>query len=170
MAKRSKVFAEPGMLIDGASSVLGAVAGDRGTERLIADARSSCQADWTILRRASINGLIVGPLDLTAAAVAGIAGNLRQPVVHWDSSQTSAPPELTGGTLVIRDVDRLDPGQQDRLLRWMRRRCPAVQVLVVARTPLFAEVVHGRFSAELYYRMNTVIVEVRAPLDLPSVF
>jgi transcriptional regulator of acetoin/glycerol metabolism len=40
-------------------------------------------------------------------------------------------------------------------------------VLALARSPLFAQVVDGRFSAALYYGLNTVMVEVRAPADMP---
>jgi transcriptional regulator of aromatic amino acid metabolism len=36
-----------------------------------------------------------------------------------------------------------------------------------ARAPLFAQVTDGRFSASLYYRINTVTVEMRAPADMP---
>jgi transcriptional regulator of acetoin/glycerol metabolism len=43
----------------------------------------------------------------------------------------------------------------------------AVQVLALARAPLFAQVIDGRFSSELYYRLNTVLVEVREQADLP---
>jgi len=44
---------------------------------------------------------------------------------------------------------------------------PSVQVLALAREPLFESVADGRFSAALYYRINTVVVEVRAAADLP---
>jgi hypothetical protein len=141
---------------------------DPETERLMSEALSSCEEEWTILRTSSVNALIVGALHLAAAAVAGMHTSLRQPVVWWDSSQAPEPPELTAGTLVIRDVDRLEAEQQARLLRWMGLRRPAVQVLALARTPLIARVVDGRFAPELYYRMNTVLVEVRAQADLPS--
>jgi DNA-binding NtrC family response regulator len=42
-----------------------------------------------------------------------------------------------------------------------------VRVLALARAPLFAQVTDGRFSAALYYRINTVTVEMRAPADMP---
>ncbi len=58
--------------------------------------------------------------------------------------------------------------QQDRLFDWIGRRCPRVQVLpALTRTPLFPHVLDGRFSAALYYCMNTVVIEVCAAADLP---
>ena len=128
---------------------------------------SARHEEWTILRTGFANGLIIGTPDLTEAAVARIEKGLRQPVAWWSSDQTNDIPEITAGTLVIRDVDRLDARQQECLARWMRVRCPRVQVLALARAPLFALVENGQFSAALYYCMNIVVVEVREPADLP---
>ena len=131
------------------------------------NASSTCQAEWNVLRTVPVNGLLVGPIHLTAAAVAGIDESVRQPVVWWAPDQARDVPDVTRGTLVIRDVDRLDERQQERLSRWMGAHGHQLQVLSLARAPLFAQVVDGRFSADLYYRMNAVLVEVRAPADLP---
>jgi hypothetical protein len=125
------------------------------------------QAEWAVLRTSPINALLVGSPRLTGAAVARVERSVRQPVVWWAPAQTTDVPELTTGTLVIRDVDHLDQRQQERLTDWIGTRSPVVQVLALARTPLFARVEDGQFSAALYYRMNTVVVEVRAPADLP---
>jgi hypothetical protein len=123
--------------------------------------------EWTILCTSSVNGLIIGAPHLTEAAVAAIDKGVRQPVVWWAADQDLEIPALTAGTLVIRNVDRLDAGQQECLARWMRAHCPRVQVLALAGAPLFAQVEDGRFSAALYYCMNIVVVEVREPADLP---
>ena len=128
---------------------------------------SARHEEWTILRSSFANGLIIGTPDLAEAAVARFDKGLRQPLQWWSSDQASEIPELTAGTLVIRDVDRLDARQQECLSRWMRMHCPRVQVLALARAPLFAQVEDGRFSAALYYCMNIVVVEVREPADLP---
>ena len=124
-------------------------------------------AEWTILRTLPVNGLLIGALHLTAAAMARIDKTVRAPVVWWAPEQVVDVPDLTTGTLVIRDVDRLDEQQQDRLGKWICAHCPRVQVLALARTPLFARVTDGRFSAALYSRLNTVVVEVRGLADLP---
>jgi hypothetical protein len=123
--------------------------------------------EWTILRTQRVNALIVGAVHLTTAAVAGIAVSVRHPIVWWTPEQVFDVPDLTWGTLVIRDVDRLETRQQERLMHWMGTYCPRVQVLAMARAPLFPQVVDGRFSPALYYRMNTAVVEIRALADLP---
>ena len=168
MEHRSNAFAEASPQIDGILSRPRSANSDPAARRFPVDALSSCQAAWTSLRTSSVNGLVIGSLHLNAGAVAWIDRSLQQPVVWWDPTQTPAPAELTAGTLVIREIDRLEPQQQERLSRWLCRHRPALQVLALARTPLFEQVADGRFSPELYYRMNTVTVEVRGPADLPS--
>jgi hypothetical protein len=128
---------------------------------------SARQSEWSILRTSPVNGLLIGSPDLTAAAVAEMEKDLQQPLVWWSPDQGIDLPDLTGGTLVIRDVDDLDARQQEQLSRWIVLHAPGVQVLALAREPLFESVADGRFSAALYYRMNTVVVEVRVAADLP---
>jgi hypothetical protein len=130
-------------------------------------ASSARQSEWTILRTSPVNGLLVGSPDLTAAAVAEMGKSLRQPLMWWSPDQGIDLPNLTTGTLAIRDVDDLDARQQEQLVRWIALHAPGVRVLALAREPLFESVTHGRFSAALYYRLNTVVVEVRAAADLP---
>ena len=129
---------------------------------------SARQSEWTILRTSPVNGLLVGFCDLTAAAVAEMEQNLRQPLVWWSPDQGIDLPDLTAGTLVIRDARRsrrAAAGTAVPLDSPARPECR--EVLALAREPLFESVADGRFSAALYYRINTVVVEVRAAADLP---
>ena len=137
------------------------------SERQFMKTSSARQSEWTILRTSPVNGLLVGSPDLTAAAVAEMEKGLRQPLVWWSPDSGIDIPDLAIGTLVIRDVEDLDARQQEQLSRWIARHAPGVQVLALAREPLFESVADGRFSAALYYRMNTVVVDVRAAADLP---
>jgi hypothetical protein len=168
MENRSNAFAEASPQIDGMLLRPRSVNSAPAPKRFPVEASSSCQAAWTTLSTSSVNGLIIGSLHLNAAALAWIDRRLQQPVVWWHPAQTPDVPELAAGTLVIRATDRLEARQQERLSGLLSRHRPALQVLALARTPLFDQVVDGRFSSELYYRMNTVTVEVRGPADLPS--
>jgi hypothetical protein len=131
------------------------------------NALSARQAEWTILRTSPVNALLVGSRELTAAAVAEIENGLRQPVLWWSPEQTAGVPDLDAGTLVIRNVGALDSGQQEQLSRWIAVRSRGVQVLGLTREPLYEQVAAGRFSTWLYYRLNTVVVEIHAAADLP---
>ena len=109
------------------------------SERQFMKTSSARQSEWTILRTSPVNGLLVGSPDLTAAAVAEMEQNLRQPLVWWSPDQGIDFPDLTAGTLVIRDVDDLDVRQQEQLSRWIALHAPSVQVLALARAPLFEQ-------------------------------
>jgi hypothetical protein len=167
MENQSKVVTQASPLISGALSRRRPAQGDSPVGRSAVKRWRERQAEWAILRSSSINGLIVGAPHLTAVAVALLDRSLRLPVVSWAPDQTPEIPELTAGSLLIHDVDRLDARQQAQLSRWIGAHCPAVRVLALARSPLFAQVADGRFSAALYYGLNTVMVEVRAPADMP---
>ena len=140
---------------------------DRSSPRHFMKASSARQSEWTILRTSPVNGLLVGPRELTAAAIAEIEHGLRQPLVWWSPEQETDVPGLDAGTLVIRDVEALDSRQQEQLSRWIAVHSRGVQVLGLTREPLFENVAAGRFSTWLYYRLNTVVVEVQAAADLP---
>ena len=167
MENESKVATQASSLINGALSRRRPMQGDLPAGRSAVRRWRERQIEWAILRSSSINGLIVGAPHLTAVAVALLDRSLRQPVVSWAPDQTPDIPELTTGTLLIHDVDRLDARQQEQLSRWIAVHCPAARVLALARSPLFAQVADKRFSAALYYGLNTVMVEVRAPADMP---
>jgi hypothetical protein len=167
MENESKVVTQASPLVNGALSRRRPTQGNVPAGRSAVKRWRERQVEWAILRSSSINGLIVGAPHLTAVAVALLDRSLRQPVVSWTPDQTPDIPELIAGTLLIHDVDRLDARQQERLSRWIAVHCPAVRVLALACSPLFAQVADGRFSAALYYGLNTVMVEVRAPADMP---
>ena len=167
MENESKALTQASPLITGALSRRRSAIGDAAAGGPAVRRWRERQIEWAILRSSSINGLIVGAPHLTAVAVALLDRNLQQPVVAWAPDQTLDIPKLTAGTLLVHDVDRLDARQQERLSRWSGVHCPAVRVVALARAPLFAQVADGRFSAALYYGLNTVMVEVGAPADMP---
>ena len=106
------------------------------------------------------------------------------PVISMQEPWPGSTEPATTGRVVGSDSDPCPPGVDRRHAgdpatsiassRGSRSVCrvgcagiaPLVQVLALARTPLFEQVADGRFSPELYYRLNTVMVEVRGP-DLP---
>lgn len=167
METLTRLFNETSGLVKGGRACPRPSNADLEHERHSVKTSSLPPAEWTILRTLPVNGLLIGALHLTAAAMARIDKTVRAPVVWWAPEQVVDVPDLTTGTLVIRDVDRLDEQQQDRLGKWICAHCPRVQVLALARAPLFARVTDGRFSAALYSRLNTVVVEVRGLADLP---
>lgn len=64
----------------------------------------------------------------------------------------------TAGTLVVRDVDALDPEEQRQLLDSLQR-ASGTQVISVASQSLYPLVQSGRFTDALYYRLNVVYLD-----------
>jgi len=166
MENLSHLFADTSRLLEDDRYPLPSEA-DRSSERHFMKASSARQTEWTILGTSPVNGLLVGPRELTAAAMAEIEPGLRRPLVWWSPEEGADVPEIDAGTLVIRDVENLDSRQQEQLSRWIVVHSRGVQVLGLTREPLYEHVATGRFSTSLYYRLNTVVVEVRAAADLP---
>ena len=81
-------------------------------------------------------------------------------------SLTSALQQAAGGTLLLKDVQHLTPQRQNELLDWADGAWggdPArrIRIICSASPSIFDEVLAGRFSATLYYRLN--VVHVRVP-------
>jgi hypothetical protein len=62
--------------------------------------------------------------------------------------------------VVVRDVAALTSDQQRTLLDWMDARRSRVQIISATTEGLFAKVTAGSFNEQLYYRLNTVMVQV----------
>jgi hypothetical protein len=167
METLSKLFSGTSRLIRGGRPYPPLSTIDPRSERHFMKPSSGRHPEWTVLRTSPVNALLVGGVQMTAVAVARVERSLRQPLVWWSPEQIGDAPALTDGTLVIRDVDRLDAQQQALVTHWINTHSPRVQVIALAREPLFPHVAAGRFSAALYYRVNTVVVELRTPADLP---
>ena len=84
--------------------------------------------------------------------------SLASPIVHLDAANPALPATPVG-TLIVRDVARLSPSHQEQFLAWLNAQT-ATAVIAVSARPLFPRVRRGAFSDPLYYRLNTVLVEL----------
>ena len=105
--------------------------------------------------------MIAGPKSALDAFLEAARPELREPV---KSAGGTLPPLLDGmRTLILTDVDRLDAAEQGRLRRWFEERRNAdVQVISLTSMPLFSLVSENAFDTELYYRLNTIFLEVQS--------
>jgi transcriptional regulator of acetoin/glycerol metabolism len=83
------------------------------------------------------------------------------PPVWWWTGDTSLPSPEDVKTLVIRNVDAQNAGQQRALLSWLESTTVASPRVVSTTTgSLFQRVADGLFLEALYYRLNTVMLDV----------
>ena len=115
--------------------------------------------EWHAITRARANLLLVGSESATRSALATIKPYLVRP--HWRcDARTGVPLPLREGTLILRKVSALSREQQSLFFRGLDEVGERFQVVSVTDTPLFPLIEQGTFLADLYYRLNVVLIEL----------
>jgi len=130
---------------------------DIGTASVTAAARQ--------VRLTRLNVLVIGPVAQTEAAVSAIVVALGKLAYFW-APDVPLPTRADGRAIVIRDIATLSPGLQKAWLACLstqqQRRPHIIATSSIAVFPLIA---HGLFLEDLYYRLNTVLLDLRASTD-----
>lgn len=127
--------------------------------------------DWRRARAAHVGLELLGMprANVLLVGIDGMVWNLLQtllpalsePVKTWCPGQAL---DLTAsgrpGTLVLHDVGAMPLGDQLRLLKWLENG--RTQIVSMTSMPLLPRVQSGAFIDTLYYRLNTVCVDVTA--------
>jgi hypothetical protein len=118
-------------------------------------------SDWRATLRIGANVLVTGSDDALAAFLDAARSEMREPI---RTAAATLPATLDGvRTLVVTDVDALDQADQQRLRRWLdERRTEDVQVVSMTSAPLYSLVEANVFDTALYYRLNTILLEIHA--------
>jgi Sigma-54 interaction domain len=129
--------------------------------------------DWPLAQEADVNLpfkktpplnlLLIGGGTRASKVLETILLNLRDPITAWlPGNQLVLPPIAQTGTLILREVGALELDDQCRLLEWMERVQGRTQVVSTSEAPLLPRVRAGAFLDVLYYRLNTVCIDVSA--------
>jgi hypothetical protein len=121
----------------------------------------AAHVDLLLMGMPRVNLLLIAPDAVVRYVLESLLLNLREPVVRCSPSQAwTLPPHGHAGTLVLHDVGRLKPHEQLDLLEWLEQAGGRTQVVSASPTPLLPRVQCGAFIDTLYYRLNTVCVDV----------
>jgi hypothetical protein len=104
------------------------------------------------------NVMVVGPSRATDAALRRLAPEFRGPATDCRLPGKLSLSNRSAGVLILRDVGALNRTQQAELLAWMDSPS-RIPVVAVHPSPPFDLVMDGTFSEELYYRLNTVLLD-----------
>jgi hypothetical protein len=86
---------------------------------------------------------------------------LHEPIVAWAPGQRlTLPPVSRTGTMILHEVGGLSLDDQRRLLEWSERAAGLAQIICTSSSPLLPRVKAGTFLDVLYYRLNTISVDV----------
>ena len=110
------------------------------------------------------NLLLVGERGITTGVVERLRPSLREPVAAWRPGE---PLVLSSdgwdGTIILHDVDALEPDDQRRLLDWLDGAAVPARVVSTTSGSLLERVAGGAFLDPLFRRLNIVRVEVSSP-------
>jgi hypothetical protein len=134
---------------------------DRGLE-LPEQQRRACAAhdDLRSLGMPRVNMLFIGADDAVWRML-GTQLQLTVPVVTWQPGAPFHLPNVGAArTVVLREVGQLTKHDQVRLLDWLDRAVGRTQVVCTSNTTLLPQLEDGSFINALYYRLNTVCVDL----------
>jgi hypothetical protein len=119
---------------------------------------------WILAWTHRLNVLLVGPEATTSAFLDACRPYLQHPVTEVGSREPIVVPDAQHvGTLLVPEIDTLSAGDQRRLLEWFERNTDhRRQVISTSAVPVLPMMVAGAFTKRLYYRLNTVYVDLTA--------
>ena len=135
-------------------------AGDRGPDDTVDWA--SVEDDLDVVRHTRVNLLVTGPERLVMKVIRRVIADVPASIVvpcetgRLPLSRQPLPP----GTLVFRDVDALDADGQALLFYWLENASAERRIVTTASAPLLPLVTAGAFDCRLYYRLNTVYIQL----------
>jgi hypothetical protein len=115
--------------------------------------------DWRALLRTRAHMLVTGSRSALNAFARAARSELSEPIA---SISGATPLFLEGArTLILTEVNALDGAGQQRLLAWLNEsRNADTQILSLTTARVFSFVTNG-FDANLYYRLNTIYLELQ---------
>jgi hypothetical protein len=116
-------------------------------------------ADIELIIQSGANVLLCGAEDAIQSALSFLVPQLRAPV-HVVSAASGKLPTLSDGTVLLEDCEHWRFEQQQQLMDWLDAITPGVQIITTSDWPLFARVERGDFLPVLYYRLNTIHVDL----------
>ncbi len=115
----------------------------------------------SLLGMPRVNLLLIGIDDGVWSVLETLALNLREPIITWSSGKRLVLPQSARPrTLILHNVGALACDDQQHLLEWLDRTAGRVQVVSTTSAPLLPRVRTGAFDQALYYRLNTICVDV----------
>jgi len=122
--------------------------------------------DWLRMGMPRVNMLLAGREEAVQLVLQTLVAHVEKPIANWSPGEPlRLPPVGRPGTLVLHDVAALELGDQIRLLEWSARAMGRMQVISTTPAPLLPRIAAGAFIDTLYYRLNTVYIELERSHD-----
>jgi hypothetical protein len=120
-------------------------------------------ADLVLMGMPRVNLLLTGTDGVISNVLDTLLPDLDEPIARWSSGERLVlPTSVRPGTLILRNVGALAHDDQLRLSEWLAKAPGRTRIVSTMVTPLWSRVQSGTFLEGLYYRLNTVSVDVTA--------
>jgi hypothetical protein len=118
--------------------------------------------DLDLARSHNANLLVVGTERLALSLVSSLVADVNSEFMIRCRDGLLPLPRRSAqsGIVVLRDVDALKRDEQLRFLDWLDSSSKRIQVVSTASAPLLGLVEARAFDAALYYRLNTVYIDL----------
>jgi len=121
----------------------------------------AAHVDLLLMGMPRVNLLLIAPDGVVRFVLESLLLDLQEPIARWRPGEKLALPAIDdGGTVVLHEAGALTPDDQLSLLDWLERADGRTQVVSTSSGPLLPQVHAGGFIDTLYYRLNTVCVDV----------
>ncbi len=125
--------------------------------------------EFPFLGMLSANMLLIGVTSASRDQVEASLVGLGL-VSRWEPGEPlELPSAADTGTLILHEVGSLPHDDQVRLLAWLDQSAGRTRVVSTASTSLYARVEAGLFIEKLYYRLNTVSLNVAPGSELRNI-
>jgi len=111
--------------------------------------------EWRAVKRYRPHVLIERRRSDAEDTLVALTADFGTNVLAWSDLPPGAPVQAPY-TLVVRDVGRLQPPDQARLLALLAAAPEHVQVFATSSEPLYDSVERNAFRSDLYYRLSAV--------------
>ena len=122
---------------------------------------SISENEWRMLTASRPNILVIGTADAVESTVSALVARLSASVSYLRPN--APPPSIDEAEmLVVPDVAALSPDRQHEWVEWLNIldvRRP--QIVATSGVPLYPLVQADRFSGILYYRLNTILLDMQ---------
>ena len=116
---------------------------------------------WEAALTSHTSMMVVGPEIVTRIFLEQLRPWLLRPVISVSCDQSLPLAGLgSGGTLVLHGIDALSLHDQYKLMNWLEHADGGTSVISTSAQPLLPRIEEGNFLGALYYRLNTLYVEV----------